>query len=81
MVTLIFRSWIVCLALSGGISPGPSTATNSLEMVWAESRFIARNKQIIADPSNCMLTLNVIFHFFLTDFDFSLSTNKLKENF
>jgi hypothetical protein len=32
MVTVIFRSWIVCLALSGGVSPGPSTTTNSLEM-------------------------------------------------
>jgi hypothetical protein len=46
MVTMIFRSWPVCLALSGGISPGPSTATSSLKMAWAESRFIARNKQI-----------------------------------
>jgi hypothetical protein len=35
---------------------------------------------LIADPLNCTLRLNVIFHFFLTNFDFSLYTNKLKEN-
>jgi hypothetical protein len=46
MGTMIFRSWIVGLALSGGVSPGPSTATNLLYMAWAESRFISRNKQI-----------------------------------
>jgi hypothetical protein len=36
---------------------------------------------LIADPLNYTLRLNVIFHFFLTNFDFSLYTNKLKENF
>jgi hypothetical protein len=37
--------------------------------------------RLIADPLNCTFRLNVIFHFFLTNFDFSLYTNKLKENF
>jgi hypothetical protein len=41
-----FPSWIADLVRSGGVSPGPSTATNSFQMAWAESRFIARNKQI-----------------------------------
>jgi hypothetical protein len=36
---------------------------------------------LIADPVNCTLRLNVIFHFFLTNLDLSLYTNRLKENF
>jgi hypothetical protein len=32
---------------------------------------------LIADPLNCTLRRNNIFHFFLTNFDFSLYINKL----
>jgi hypothetical protein len=46
MVAVIFRSWIVCLTLSGGVSLRPSTATSLLQRAWAESRFVARNKRI-----------------------------------
>jgi hypothetical protein len=44
----------------------------------ASSRETSR---LIADPLNCMLRLNIILHFFLTNLDFSLYTHKLKENF
>jgi hypothetical protein len=50
MVIMIFRSWIVYHALSGGVSPGRSQICSwfvaRLSMTWVESRIIARNKQI-----------------------------------
>jgi hypothetical protein len=42
---------------------------------------LRETSRLIADPLNCTLRLNVIFHFFLTNLDFSLYTNKLKETF
>jgi hypothetical protein len=36
---------------------------------------------LIAGPLNCMFRLKVIFLFSLTNFDFSLYANKLKEIF
>jgi hypothetical protein len=44
----------------------------------ASSRETSR---LIVDQLNYTLSLNVTFHFFLTNFDFSRYTNKLKENF
>jgi hypothetical protein len=44
----------------------------------ASSREMSR---LIAGPLTCTLRPNVIFHFFVTNFAFSLFTNKLKENF
>jgi hypothetical protein len=44
----------------------------------ASSRETSR---LVADWLNCTLRLNIIFRFFLTNFDFSLYANKLKENF
>jgi hypothetical protein len=48
-----------------------------------ESRVASSRKtsRLIADPLNCLLRLNLIFLFSFTNFDFSLYTNKLKENF
>jgi hypothetical protein len=79
---MIFRSWIVCVTFSGGVSPGQSQIC-----LWSVARLRPRvvssreTSRLIADTLNCTWRLNVIFHFFLINFDFSLYTKKLKENF
>jgi hypothetical protein len=55
----------------------------SLGCRWLRPRFASSREtsRLIANPLNCTLRLYVIFLLFLTSFDFSLYTNKLKENF
>jgi hypothetical protein len=50
-------------------------------MAWAEGRFIARNKQIGREAIELYIKAECPVPFFLTNFDFSLYTTKLKENF
>jgi hypothetical protein len=86
MVTMVFSGLgsyaspfqAVFLQVEVRSSHGPSRGCRWLGSRAASSRETSR---LIADPLNYMLRLNVIFLFFLTNFDFSLYTNKLKENF
>jgi hypothetical protein len=71
-------------ALSGGDSSGRSQicSCSVARYRWLGLRVVSlrETSRLIADPLNCTLRLRVILHFFLTNFGFSLYTNKLKEN-